>query len=67
MTNHADALVPTATVNENPWHTKYPAPRTTNPLTITREELYVIFTDDLPIKDYTVLVDVRRTDHEVSL
>ena len=58
------------TVNNNttppPWHESFPSPRNTEPSAITREELLSLFRNDQqPGRDF-LLVDLRRTDHEVS-
>lgn len=48
-----------------PWHAAYPSPRTTNPQTITRATLLEkLRAGQRPGVDF-LLVDLRRTDHEV--
>lgn len=51
---------------EIPWQEKFPAPRTTEPSAITREELLARFEAGQQGGQDFLLVDVRRTDHEVS-
>ena len=51
---------------EVPWHSSYPLPRNTNVSSISRTELIQMFRDSQrPGKDF-VLVDLRRSDHEVE-
>lgn len=51
---------------ETPWQAKFPTPRTKEPNVITREELLAkLEAGEKGGRDF-LLVDVRRTDHEVS-
>jgi arsenical-resistance protein 2 len=52
---------------ETPWHAAYPAPRNKNPHSISREDLLQrLESGQKSGKDF-LLVDLRRTDHEVSV
>ncbi|KIW14945.1 hypothetical protein PV08_07732 [Exophiala spinifera] len=51
---------------EQPWHAFFPAPRTTHPKVVKREDVLAMLksgTTDRPGRDF-LLVDVRRNDHE---
>lgn len=51
---------------EIPWHAAYPAPRNTNPDSVSRQDLLQwLEAGQESGKDF-LLVDLRRTDHEVS-
>lgn len=52
--------------NPPPWHAAYPAPKAT-PNTLPRQELLQWFREGKQAGRDFVLVDVRRTDFEVSL
>lgn len=63
---------PTTTVAPTPppWHAAYPAPRNAEPLGATREEVLAMLKAQLKDQNSScprdfVLVDLRRTDHEV--
>ena len=48
-----------------PWHAAYPNPKKQNPTPITRQEvLSMLHSAEKPGRDF-VLVDLRRSDHEV--
>ena len=47
-----------------PWYAAYPTPRTAEPPYISRSELLHVLQTATLSKD-VVLVDLRRTDHEV--
>lgn len=51
---------------ELPWHASYPPPRHENPPSITRTEVLQLFRDGKEAGRDFVLVDLRRTDHEVG-
>ena len=52
---------------ELPWHTAYPAPRNSNPESISRAEvLQLLLRDHDDGKSGFVLIDLRRMDHEVG-
>lgn len=51
---------------DTPWQAHFPSPRTTKPDSITREELLARFEAGQKGGRDFLLVDVRRTDHEVS-
>jgi hypothetical protein len=51
---------------ETPWQANFPPPRTTKPGAITREDLLARFEAGQKGGRDFLLVDVRRTDHEVS-
>lgn len=53
-----------------PWHAAYPAPKNTEPLTISREEVLALLKAQHSDKKGSdapdsLLVDVRRVDHAV--
>jgi arsenical-resistance protein 2 len=50
-----------------PWHAAYPSPLCKTPAAMTRQEVLNMIKDSKNIagKNY-VLVDLRRTDHEVA-
>lgn len=56
-----------STTKEQPWHASFPAPRTTEPQVVKREDLLAMFKSGnrRAGRDF-LLVDVRRNDHEVS-
>jgi len=47
-----------------PWHAAYPAPRTTNPPSVSRAELRAWLKEGQTPGVNFVLVDLRRNDHE---
>ena len=50
---------------DSPWHAAYPTPKNRIPAIITRQEiLSMLRAAGKPQKDF-ILVDLRRTDHEV--
>lgn len=51
---------------EVPWHAAFPSPKRQEPETMTRGEVLKMMKDDGSVagKDY-LLVDLRRTDHQV--
>jgi hypothetical protein len=54
------------TAAATPWHAAYPKPRNAQPASITRAELLQKFqARQKPGIDF-LLIDLRRTDHEVS-
>lgn len=57
--------MPTSTDESKPWHAAYPAPTTTHPGAVSREELLELLQTGVAGKDY-VLVDLRRNDYEVG-
>ncbi|KIL93944.1 oxidoreductase [Fusarium avenaceum] len=50
-----------------PWHAAYPSPLCETPAAMTRQEVLSMIKDsnNIPGKKY-VLIDLRRTDHEVA-
>jgi arsenical-resistance protein 2 len=50
-----------------PWHAAYPSPLGKTPAAMTRQEVLNMIKDSKNIagKEY-VLIDLRRTDHEVA-
>lgn len=51
---------------DTPWHSAYPQPKNQSPATVTRQKvLRMLQAAEEPRKDL-VLVDLRRTDYEVS-
>jgi len=52
--------------DEVPWQETFPTPRTAEPSAITREDLLARFQAGQRGGRDFLLVDVRRTDHEVS-
>ena len=54
----------TSTDDSKPWHAAYPAPTTTQPGAVSREEMLELLGTGVVGKDY-VLVDLRRNDYEV--
>lgn len=53
-----------ATSAQAPWHAAYPAPRTTDPGALAKEDVLGMLQRDE--QDF-VLIDLRRNDHEVQL
>ena len=51
-----------ASTEETPWYSKYPVARTQIPASISREYLLNMIKSG---KDDFILIDLRRTDHEV--
>jgi hypothetical protein len=51
---------------EQPWHAAFPAPRTAEPASLTRDEVLVKLQAGGVGHDF-ILVDLRRTDYEVRL
>lgn len=56
-----------STDTTTPWHAAYPPPRNKTPAAMMRQDVLEMVKDSNNIagRDY-VLVDLRRTDHEVS-
>ena len=54
----------TSSDDSKPWHAAYPAPTTTQPGAVSREEMLELLGTGVVGKDY-VLVDLRRNDYEV--
>ncbi|KAH7031374.1 Rhodanese-like domain-containing protein [Microdochium trichocladiopsis] len=52
-----------ASNDTKPWHAAFPAPRTTEPGAVSREEMLELLRTATAGKDY-VLVDLRRNDYE---
>lgn len=48
-----------------PWHAAYPAPRNSQPAGLGREEVLAMLKAESSSPRDLVLVDLRRTDHEV--
>jgi arsenical-resistance protein 2 len=61
-TSNPSVVEPTA---EKPWHAAYPPPKTTAPA-ITHETLLSWMVEGKEAGKDFVLVDLRRTDHEVK-
>lgn len=57
----------TSTDAATPWHAAYPPPLNKTPTAMTRQEVLEVMKDSKNIagKNY-VLIDLRRTDHEVA-
>lgn len=54
-----------ASTQEAPWYSKYPVARTENPASITREEVLKMMNSR---EEYDfILIDLRRTDHDVAI
>lgn len=51
---------------EAPWYAAYPPPKNTNPASITRSEILQWFQDGKKNGKDFLLIDLRRTDYEVS-
>ncbi|KXJ86163.1 Rhodanese-like domain-containing protein [Microdochium bolleyi] len=51
------------TGESGPWHAAFPAPKTTEPGAVSREEMLELVKSGTAGKDY-VLVDLRRNDYE---
>jgi arsenical-resistance protein 2 len=65
--NMASASAPSSTATKAedvPWHANLPAPKSTA-ASISRQDLLTLFSEKTVGKDF-VLVDLRRTDYEVS-
>lgn len=56
----------TGRYEDTPWQAEFPSPRTTTPDAILREDLLARFEAGQKGGRDFLLVDVRRTDHEVS-
>ncbi|KAI3318105.1 Rhodanese-like protein [Xylariaceae sp. AK1471] len=50
--------------SEQPWHAAFPAPKTTEPASLTREEVLAFLQGGGTIGHGLLLVDVRRNDYE---
>lgn len=55
-----------AATKEPAWYEGLPAPRNTTPGSISRQELLTLLSKKSSVKEF-VLVDLRRTDYQVSL
>lgn len=65
MTSIAAMSAPSSNDASAPWHAAYPPPKS-DPASIRRTELLQWFREgQKPGKDF-MLIDLRRTDHEVS-
>lgn len=51
---------------ELPWHSAYPAPQNTTPLSISHSEVLQLLKNINGSEKKVVLIDLRRTDHDVE-
>lgn len=65
MTTINDATKESEQNSELPWHAAYPPPKHENPPSIRRNEVLQLFRDGKTVGKDFILVDLRRTDHEV--
>ena len=65
MTTINDATKESEQNSELPWHAAYPPPKNENPPSIRRNEVLQLFRDGKKVGKDFILVDLRRTDHEV--
>lgn len=65
MTTTNDATKELEQKTEVPWHAAYPAPKHENPPSIRRNEVLQLFRDGKKVGKDFILIDLRRTDHEV--
>ena len=49
-----------------PWHAAYPTPKNHSPETISRQEILGLLRGAEKSQKDFVLIDLRRTDHEVA-